>query len=186
MNAAAPAGLAGRPNGGAPPGAVTFADRVNRLRAADLDDAQVAELLGAKRAEVRAVPKVEPPISVPVPTRRVVSQEAAMGGLPLQTAERGDAAPLGAFSERCRALWCEVIRVALSDAVGVSIAANDYRPRGIGDSRKQYLIDRARNWFQSAGRDFCLVYDYAGVDADWIRGHALAAIEAAKRQEAAA
>lgn len=65
---------------------------------------------------------------------------------------------------RCRALWSEVLRVALSEAGGVAVVS---RAGEGGVTERARLIREARDWFRTP--DFEAVAALAGLDADAVR-----------------
>lgn len=76
--------------------------------------------------------------------------------------------PIIAYDEpevfACRALWAAVFREALREAVGVSTFTEDYRS---SDKVRQANLARGRAYV--ASRDFDVVAEFAGVDADLAR-----------------
>ena len=71
------------------------------------------------------------------------------------------------------ALWRAVIAWAIEDACG--------HAHGLCGTPRVRAMDAARSWFESAGRDFRLVCDLAGLDAQAGRAKAAAKIEGAAR-----
>ncbi len=69
------------------------------------------------------------------------------------------------------ALWRAVIAWAIEDARGYG--------HGVGGMYRDMAMDAARVWFEGAGKDFQLVCDLAGLDAQAVRARATAEIESA-------
>ncbi len=74
------------------------------------------------------------------------------------------------------ALWRAVIAWAIEDACG--------NGHGLNGTQRARAMDAAQSWFESAGRDFRLVCDLAGLDAPAVRARATAKIESAARPRA--
>lgn len=69
------------------------------------------------------------------------------------------------------ALWRAVIAWAIEDACGYG--------HGLSGTYRDLATDAARAWFEGAGKDFRLVCDLAGLDAQAVRVRATAEFESA-------
>ncbi len=96
---------------------------------------------------------------------RLMQNEDVAGRAGIDPLDKGEAA-----------LWRAVIAWAIEDACG--------NGHGLGGMYRARAMDAARSWFEGAGRDFRLVCDLAGLDAQAVRAGATAKIESAARPRA--
>lgn len=76
----------------------------------------------------------------------------------------------------CRALWCGIIEVAISDSLG--------RPSGVSGQQKTAVIHAARSWFRANRTgDFQAVCALAGIAPGPLRKAVLNLIEQLERAE---